>query len=179
MLEYLSSIINKPKSIFFSLLFTIYKNIIMFYCYIVSFNSKIKYYKNNTRYLSLNKTQLENDEQMIIKLGDKKYSLIKKEYNDIDDILAKFDINKKEIGISKILIIKEIEHTSNIDYTNDEILKYIIMNYGPNNDLYGYEYKIKLGDILDDKDNPLSITKLTYTDNNLNEITLTGDEYLI
>ena len=53
------------------------------------------------------------------------------------------------------------------------------MYYGPINDLYNNEYKIKLKDIRDNKNNELNIKRIKFVDNNFLEKELLADDYLI
>ena len=160
----------------------LYKYILYFYYYLISYNS-IKIYKNSKQ-ITLYNLHIDNDDQIIIEIKNKKYSLINKEYNNnIIDIINKLYQTKFEISINKILFIKDIQyniisHRYDYDYNYDDMLKFILMYYGPNNDMFENEFNIRICDIKDDKNNNLCIKKLVYINNSFEEITLNGEEYL-
>ena len=156
----------------------LYKYFLFFYYYLTSYD-KLKLYKNNDK-ITLTNLNLKNNEQLIFKIKNKKYSLIKKNYNEVIDIIN--DLYKLEytnnIFINRIIMIKNIEYNSKIEYSDDEILTFILMYYGPYHNLYDNNYKIKLEDIKDDQNNILNISKLNYIDNNFEDIELNGNQFL-
>lgn len=157
-----------------------YKYLLLFYNYMISYN-KIKLYKNNKK-IKFNNFTLKNEDQLIFEFKNKKYSIIKNSYNNnlIDIVNYMFNIHtlKNEIIMSKIILIKSADFDSKYRYSNDELLKFIAMYYGPKNDLYQNMYRIKLKDIKDDRNNKLSINMIKFIDNNFKEQVINGDDFL-
>jgi hypothetical protein len=162
---------------FYKINMIVYKYILFFYYYITSYND-IKLFKNNKKMYIITNLTIKNDDQIIFKIKNKKYCVLKKDYNEIIDIVNDIYNYESKISINRILIIKDVKYDCKINYTNDDILKYILMYYGPNNDLYNDLFKIKLIDIKDDQNVNLLIRKIQYVNNNFEEIVLSGNDYL-
>ena len=158
----------------------LYKSMLFFYNYITSYD-RIIFIKNSKKINSITNLYLNDEDQLIFEYKSKKFSLIKKKYNETSKIIHRiYDENGiKGVSISKILFIKHIECDNKLNYSDDELLKFILMYYGPSNNLYNNIYDIKLRDVRDDKNNDLLIRKINYIDNNFNKKELTGDDYLI
>lgn len=165
---------------FYSINMYLYKYLLFFYNYITKYN-EIKFIKNNNRISNITNLKLKNNEQLTFNHKNKTFSLIKKDYNETSYIIGRIYDQTKKISITKILLIKEIEYDNDNkhNYNQDEILKFILMYYGPINDLYNNEYKIKLKDIRDNKNNELNIKRIKFVDNNFLEKELLADDYLI
>lgn len=154
-----------------------YKYTLFMYYYLTSHND-IKISKNNKR-VNIANIKIQDEDQIIICHKNKKYSLIKKYYNDnIIDIINSLYNLRPEISIKKIILIKDIKYNSKYTFTDDELLDNILMYYGPNNDIYNGQYKIKLKDLRDDQNNEIMIDKISYIDNNFDEVTLFGDDFI-
>ena len=146
------------------------------------YDSDYQLYINNIKFNTLPIQLLINDGDYIrIDKKYRKFSLLKTDYNDIClyKILKLFNNNK--LSINKIFCVNNIvfdENKSNTEVTNEEILRFIQMYYGPDNDLYENTYKIKLKDITDDKGACLHIKSLSYTDNMFKQYSIGSQEYL-
>ena len=168
-------------SLFYGRSMILYKKLLSIYYYLIAHN-EIKLYKNNRKIYFSKYNVVKNNDQIILEVRYKKYILLKKDYNEISNLLNNlYETNQSNpnVSINKILILKNIEFVNELNYSQDEILRFILMYYGPDNDLYDGRYKIKLKDIRDDTNNDLYIKKIKYIDNNFKEITLTENDFLL